>query len=138
LDRDAIRDLRLRTTGGAGIGYQFLENETWDVFNEVGISYVNEDFDLDEDDETFVAGRGAFHIGWWIIQEKLEFVEDAELLFSVQDLNDWFAISDSSLTWYWSERWSSEASLRYEYDNTPATGKKNWDLNVTLGLGYSF
>ncbi len=138
LDRDSIKDLQLRTSGGVGAGYQFIENETWNIFSETGLSYVNEDFELDADDATYVAGRAAFHAGWWIVQEKLQFEEDAELLLGIEDIDDWFAISDSSLTWYWSERWSSQAALRYEYDNTPATGKKNWDLNVTLGLGYSF
>ncbi len=138
LDRDAIRDLRLRTTGGTGLGYQFLETDIYNFFGESGISYVNEDFVLDADDETYVAGRVALHFAWWIIKEKLRFEEDAEMLFGFENTKDWFAISDSSLIWQWTERWSSQAGLRFEYDNTPATGREKTDTKYTLGIGYSF
>jgi putative salt-induced outer membrane protein YdiY len=138
LDRDAIRDLELRTTGGAGLGYQFLETDIYNLFTEAGVSYVNEDFMLDVDDQTYVAGRLAMHFGWWIIKDRLRFEEDAELLLGMTDLNDWFGISDSSLIWKWNSRLSSNASVRFEYDNTPATGRKRADTKYTLGIGYSF
>lgn len=138
LDRDEIKDLRLRTTGGGGLGYQFIENDIHNLFAEGGVSYVNEDFELDIDDETYVAGRLAGHFGWWIMKDRLLFEEDLEFLLSVEDTEDWIGISDTRLTWKWTDQWSMNGSVRFEYDNTPATGKKEEDVKYILGIGYSF
>ena len=138
LDRDAIRDLNLRTTGGAGAGYQFIENDTLDLFGEMGLSYVNEDFVNDFDDQSYVAGRVAGHFGWWILKDRLRFTEDLEVLLGIEDVDDWFAISESALTWKWTEQWSANAGIRFEYDNTPATGFDRADTKYTVGIGYSF
>lgn len=138
LDRDVIRDLDLRMTGGAGLGYQFLENDIHNLFGEAGLSYVNEDFGSDADDQSYVAGRIALHYGWWIIPDRLQFTEDAEVYLGIEDLDDWFAISETALMWKWTERWSANAGIRYEYDNTPATGYKRADTKYTVGIGYSF
>ena len=48
LDRDSMKELKLRTTGGAGLGYQFLETDIYNLYAEGGISYVNEDFKQDQ------------------------------------------------------------------------------------------
>ncbi len=138
LDRDVIRDLELRTTGGAGLGYQFLEDPIYNLFGEMGLSYVNEDFSQDADDQNYVAGRAALHYGWWILKERLEFTEDIEIFLGIEDIDDWFAISESGLSWKVNKRWSANASIRYEYDNTPATNFERSDTKYLLGIGYSF
>ncbi|MGC9326381.1 MAG: DUF481 domain-containing protein, partial [Candidatus Hinthialibacter sp.] len=109
LDRDVIRDLDLRMTGGAGLGYQFIENDIHNLFGEAGLSYVNEDFGSDSDDQSYVAGRIALHYGWWIIPDRLQFTEDAEVYLGIEDLDDWFGISETALMWKWTDRWSANA-----------------------------
>lgn len=138
LDRDVIRELNLRTTGGAGMGYQFIEDPILNLFGEAGISYVNEDYSQDDDDKNYVAGRLAGHFGWWIIKDKLEFKEDIEILLGIEDINDWFAISETGLVWKWNSHWSANAGVRYEYDNTPAKGYDRADTKYLVGVGYTF
>ncbi|HPP00194.1 MAG TPA: DUF481 domain-containing protein [bacterium] len=138
LDRDAIKDLELRTTGGAGLGYQFLETDIYDLFGEAGISYVNEDFSNDPDDQAYAAARFALGFGWWIVKDIVRFEENAEFLLSVEDTNDWLGISETSLIWKWTDQWSSRAGIRFEYDNTPATGFERADTKYMLGIGYTF
>lgn len=138
LDRDAIKDLELRSTGGAGLGYQFLETDIFDLFGEAGISYVNEDFSNDADDQAYAAARAALGFGWWIVKDVVRFEENAEVLVSVEDANDWLGISDTSLIWKWTDHWSSRAGVRFEYDNTPATGRERADTKYLLGIGYTF
>ena len=138
LDRDAIRDMNLRTTGGAGAGYQFLETDILNLFGEAGISYVNEDYGSDVDDKNYVAGRTAAHFSWWILKERLQFKEDLEVLLGIEDINDWYSISETALTWKWNQKWSTNAGVRFEYDNTPSTGYERADIKYTLGVGYSF
>ncbi len=138
LDRDEIKDLRLRSTGGLGLGYQWIETEIYNFFGEGGLSYVNEDFKLDVDDETYAAGRAAYHFDWWLIKDLLQFNHNTEFLLGFEDTEDWLAISDGSLMWKWTDRWSFNAGVRFEYDNTPATGRKSADWKYNVGVGYSF
>lgn len=138
IDRDAIKDLENRTTGGIGLGYQFIEKDYLKMYGEGGLSYVNENYGGSSDDTSYVAGRAAFNAEWWIIKEKLRFTENTELLFSLDNTDDWIAINEAGLTWNWTERWSTQAGVRFEYDNTPAKGQKEADTKYTLGVGYSF
>ncbi|MDX9753834.1 MAG: DUF481 domain-containing protein [bacterium] len=138
IDRDAIKDLENRTTGGLGLGYQFIEDDTWKIFGEGGLSYVNENYGNSADDSSYVAGRAAVSFEWWIVKEKLRFTETSELLLSLDDTDDWISINEAALTWKWNERWSSNAGIRYEFDNTPARGQEEGDTKYTLGVGYSF
>ena len=138
LDRDRIRDLDLRFTGGGGAGYQFYETDTFNLFGELGLSYVNEDFEVEADDESYAAGRAAYHFDWWILRDRLQFVQDVEFLLGLEDTDDWLGISTTALSWKWDEYWSSEASVRYDYDNTPARGRDEEDIAYMLGIGLSF
>jgi putative salt-induced outer membrane protein YdiY len=138
LDRDVIRDLDMRTTAGAGLGYQFIEDELYNLFGELGLSYVNEDYGNSIDDDSYVAGRTALHFDWWILKDRLKFTEDLEIFLGIEDLDDWFAISESGLVYKWTDQWSANAAIRFEYDNTPATGFKSTDTKYILGVGYSF
>ncbi len=138
LDRDRIRDLDLRFTGGGGAGYQFYETDIFNFFSETGLSYVNEDFELEADDESYAAGRLAYHFDWWILKERLQLAQDVEFLLGFEDTEDWLAISTTSLSWKWNDYWSSEASVRYDYDNTPARDHDEEDIAYLLGIGLSF
>ncbi len=137
-DRDIIRALDLRTSAGAGAGYQFWETEVYNLSGELGISYVNEDYDVASDDEDYIAARIGSHFDWWIIKDKLQYTQNAELLPGLQDVEDWYAIFDAILTWQWSEQWSMNGGVRLQYDNTPAVGQKEEDIEYLLGVGYSF
>lgn len=88
LDRDASKDLELRSTGGAEFGYQFWETDIIDLFGKAGISYVNENF-TNSPDQASAAGRAALGFGWWIVKDIVRFEENAEILVSVEDANDW-------------------------------------------------
>jgi hypothetical protein len=138
LDRDSIKDLELRTTAGTGAGYQILEDDTYTLSGEAGLSFVNETYANSIDDETYLAGRASASFIWWIVEDKLQFEEIAEILLSLDDRDDWIGISDSAITWKFNSRWSSQAAVRFEYDNTPATGQKETDTKYSVGIGYSF
>lgn len=138
LDRDAIKELELRSTGGAGLGYQFLENDIHTLFTEAGLSYVSEDYRNNDDDQTYAAGRFAGNFTWWIVKEKLLFTQGVEVLLSVEDVEDFIGISETGLNWYLTNRWYFNAGIRYEYDNTPAEGQERTDTKYLVGLGYEF
>lgn len=137
-DRDAIKELDLRTSAGLGAGYQLLETDIYNLFGEAGLSYVNEDYEADSDDQDYIAGRLASHFDWWIIEERLQLSNNIELLTGIQDLNDWLLIADLMLSYNWTEQWSLNGGVRLDYDNTPAVGQEREDIEYILGVGYTF
>ena len=137
LENDEFQNLRLRTSVGAGLGYQFIENERRNFFAEAGLSYVNEDFD-DSDDQGFLAGRLASHFDWWIVSEKIRFLQDTELLVSFDDIEDWLITTQTDLRWKLNSRWYTNAGVRFKYDNVPDLGAEEEDILYTLGFGYEF
>lgn len=137
-DRDVIRELDLRTSAGAGGGYQFWETEKHKLSGELGLSYVNEDYQLATDDQDYIAARLASNFDWWIIKDKLQYSQNVEFLPGLQDVQDWYAIFDTMLTWQWNKKWSMSGGVRIGYDNTPAKGLEKEDIEYLLGVGYSF
>ena len=44
LEKDMFQNVLLRTSTGAGVGYQFVETSRSTLFGEVGLAYVNEHY----------------------------------------------------------------------------------------------
>ena len=74
-EEDKFKDLNLRTTIGGGMGYQFFETSERSLSLEGGFTYVNNDYDLAED-EGYGTGRWAVRGGWrrqggvWPVDEQ--------------------------------------------------------------------
>lgn len=137
LETDEFKDLTLRTIVGAGLGYQFVETERANFFGEGGISYINENYD-EAEDESFAAGRLAYSLRYWLIQDKLRFLHDLEWLVSFENSSDWLLNTDTGLRLKISDRWSANASVLFSYDNEPAPGTEEEDTIYALGLAYEF
>jgi putative salt-induced outer membrane protein YdiY len=50
MEKDEFKDIKLRSSAGAGVGYQFWEGELSNLAVELGINYVNEDFENASDE----------------------------------------------------------------------------------------
>jgi hypothetical protein len=59
-EQDEFKDLDLRATLGVGAGYQFIESDPTNLSLEGGLSYVNENYIIAEDN-SFAAGRWALN-----------------------------------------------------------------------------
>ena len=81
VQEDKFRDLNLRTTLGGGAGYQFFDTEQRSLALEGGLTYVNEDYDL-ADDESFAAGRWALRYMQFLWNDKAQFFHDDEGIVS--------------------------------------------------------
>jgi len=137
LENDKFKDLRVRTSAGAGLGYQFVETKRVDFSVEGGVSYVNEDFYVAEDDD-FVAGRLASDFDAWIIEEWLRFLQSTSWLVNLSDTGDWLLYTDTSLRLKITKDWSASAGLIYNYESQPAPGTAKADTTYLLGLAYEF
>ena len=136
-ESDSNANLKLRTTAGVGAGYQFREDESWNVLGEAGLSYVDENFDGTTDDDDFIAARLAYKADYKV-DDKWSAGQGAELFPSLEDQNDVNARVDTHAKVSLSEKMFAQAQWIFTWDNTPATGADRVDNLFLLMLGWSF
>lgn len=135
---DDFADLNLRTTLGAGVGYQFLDAEDGgpvSFYEEVGISFFDEDFDNASDDR-YVAGRlsGKFD---WAVSDSTTFFHFHEFYSGFEDQDDLNADLETGLRFKITGNFIATAQVNFSWDNTPSPGNRRNDTEYLFGLGYS-
>ncbi len=141
---DRIMDLKYRWRFGTGVGYQWLEKEDlgWGKisFNqEVGMSYVFEKYDH-EDDDKFGTFRYAHHAAWEVAKvDGLDFVHNFEYLPQVDEWQDNYMIdTDIGLTYAFRANWQLIAKMEWDYKSKVGGDAKHSDIRYILGLGYKW
>ena len=88
-----FKDLDLRSTIGGGVGYQFWEDVRKKLSFELGVSYVDENFRIAEDN-AYAGGRWAINFNYWILPDKIELFHFQEGYFSLEDFKDMNLITE--------------------------------------------
>ena len=134
---DEIIGLNARTTLGVGAGYQIINEEHLQWDGELGVSFVDEDFENDVDDNDFTAARLATGLDW-IVNEQVTYGQDLTFLQSLDESDDYIITNDSRVSVKLSE--SMVASLQYlfNYDNTPPAGFDEDDHRFIATVGWTF
>jgi putative salt-induced outer membrane protein YdiY len=137
-EHDEFQDLDLRSTLGAGAGYQFFETETLNLSVGFGPVWVNEDFIEAEDDD--------YSAGQWLISYDQYFFDKFVQLFHLQ--TGWIALADSD-RWLIKTRqglrfpiyqgFTSTLQYNYDYNNNPSpSAEEKWDSQLMFLLGWQF
>jgi putative salt-induced outer membrane protein YdiY len=134
-DLNALLDLRL--IFGLGAGYQFIEDEHWNVNGEAGLSYVDENYKVDASDAEFLAARFAYKVEYKV-DDKWSAGQGAELYPSLEDKDDVNARVDTHAKVMLTDKMFAQAQWLFTWDNTPAAGAKRTDNLYLLALGWSF
>ncbi|MBK7645297.1 MAG: DUF481 domain-containing protein [Planctomycetes bacterium] len=136
-ENDYKSTLDLRTTIGAGLGYQFEDTPTWKLSGELGLSYVNEKYKDSTNDKDFVAARGAYT--WdYKPNEKYSLGQIGEIFPSLKNSDDVTARVDTKGRMNLTSTMFAQLEWLYQWNNTPASGAKRQDNLVMLGVGWSF
>lgn len=136
-ENDFKAALDLRTTIGAGLGYQFADTETWKLSGEAGVSYFDEDFKSDVDDKSYIAARVAYT--WdWKPSDKWTLAQNGQIFPSLEEIDDVYARLDTKARVEISGSMYGQVQWVYTWDNTPASGKERVDNLFIFGLGWSF
>jgi putative salt-induced outer membrane protein YdiY len=136
VERDRIADLDLRLTAGLGAGYQWIESPDLNVSTEAGLSWLFEDVERGEDDETIVL-RLAYHVDKRF-HDRLLCFHDLEAFPSVEDFSDVFLTTQAGLRVSLTQVMFAESKVVLDYDSTPAPGSAETDLTYLLSLGVKF
>lgn len=136
LEYDEFRNFDLRLTADAGIGYQFIDNDTTNLLARAGFGGSKE-FGSPDDDFKPEAVFGAEFSHQISSRQSLEFSVD--YYPSVEDLND-FRVN-SVLNWVFVLDEANNLSLKLgiidRYDSTPSGAKYN-DIDYSLLLLWAF
>ncbi|CAH0992397.1 hypothetical protein SIN8267_02517 [Sinobacterium norvegicum] len=138
---DEFKDIRSRYAGGAGFGYQFLENEFVELSMEGGLNYVSEDYIVAiDEDRNRPAFRWAADYRWYVEGRGngLEFFYNHEYLISLRQASDWEFNANTGMSYPITGKISASLSLSYDYDGDPPETKEAQDAVWLLGLDYNW
>jgi putative salt-induced outer membrane protein YdiY len=134
---DHVAELDLRYILGAGSGYQWVESEKTKWGTELGLSYVDEDFEDDTADADFVSARVGSILSHQI-SKSASFEQVAEAFQSLEDSEDAVARIDNRLKLNITGKWIAQIQYVLDFDSSTPNFVKESDHRVVLGLGWSF
>lgn len=134
---DTLADIDLRFTAGAGLGYQWIEEEDIKFATELGLSYFSEDYRSATPSTDTIAVRGAYYLDWQL-SEDTQFLQDVEVLPGLETSDDIFLTKDSRIRTSLTDSMFAQAQWIMIYDNTPSPGLERVDHRFLLSLGWSF
>ena len=135
VQEDKFRDLNLRTTLGGGAGYQFFDTEQRSLSLEGGLTYVNEDYDL-ADDESFAAGRWAVRYAEMLFGGATQFFHDHEGIVSIEDPDDMIFRAQTGFRFPLVKNLSGTLQYNVDWQNTPPEGFDSTDSAYVVSVGY--
>lgn len=136
VERDRIAELSLRLTPAVGAGYQWIERPDFNLSTEGGLAFIHEEFDNDGTNDS-VSLKLAYHVDKKL-REGIKAFHNLTYFPSLQNLNDYYVLTDAGLRVDLTERFFTEFKVELKYDATPAPGASRSDLRYILGVGWSF
>jgi putative salt-induced outer membrane protein YdiY len=135
-ENDKFKDIRLRSTVGLGSGYQFFESEKTNLSLESGLTYVQTNFIVGED-EAYPAVRWALKYDH-LLFSKLRFFHAHEAYVGLESNDQMFVRSQTGLRVPLMDRLNATAQYNVDWENTPTEGRVKTDKTLLLTLGYTW
>ncbi len=133
---DKFAAVKARWLPSVGIGYWFSDEMPFKAMLEGSLGYQITDFyGWNDDGEVMVIMRGFLSAK---IFDSFILTQDLAFYPSVQDVDNYRLISETSLSLPIKDNLSVKISLLDEYDNSPAQDKKKNDLHLISALSWSF
>lgn len=138
---DTLANIDLRFTGGAGLGYTVIENDTTTLLVEAGLSYFNESYrvvaDGDEDSQDYLAARAAYKLSH-ALTAKTKLLHGVEAFPSLEDSSDIYLQAKTEVVTSLTESMIGSVGWILDYDNTPSPGTERADNRILVSVGWSF
>jgi len=134
---DRFKDIRLKSSLGLGLGYQFLETAVTKLSFELSGSYVNEDH-IVADDKEFTSSRWSLNAAHFLYEDLLELFHKQSGLVSLIDTADTSIQAQTGLRFRIYDGLVATAQLNHNWDNTPSPGLRRLDETYLLTFGHKF
>ncbi len=139
LEHDKFADLDLRSTAGPLVGYQWYESNELNISTATGVSYVDENFIEDTDnDDSYVA------LPWSINFDKMLFDEFVQVyhkqigFWNIEDTGDVVWDPWTGLRFPLTHGIVATTEFKLEIDTGAAEDASEYDSTYTLKLGYQW
>ncbi len=133
---DKFADLDLRTLTGPYIGRQFFDNNLLNMHAEVGVVYVDEQFDVAEDSD-FWGSNWEVRLVSGIIP-KLELYLNQDGVLNINDTSESIANTTFGIRFPLIYGLQLAAEARWEYDGGAADDVDDTDETYNFKLGYAW
>ncbi len=136
-EKDDFKEMEVRKTAGAGLGYQVIDTDFVVLDLEGGLNYIVEEFEGGADNE-----KGALRLTtdfeWQLRDNGLSFFHRNLLWQTFESGDDWELETETGFLLPILGRLSSELKLEYDYDNLPAEEDEQVDRVWTMGVRYDW
>jgi len=143
-ERDDFADLSHLVTLGAGPGYQFWQSDEKNLSIEVGSGYVFEKYSVaqeslgGQDHREYAAAVWAMSFDMYLFNRKIQPFHNNLGSISLEDSSVWRLRTRTGvrvpLVW----KFFSTVQYNYDWVNSPADGKKEYDEAILFKLGCSW
>ncbi|HUW29297.1 MAG TPA: DUF481 domain-containing protein [Sulfuriferula sp.] len=136
-EQDKLASIDLRSTLGAGSGYQIYRGENLNLGVESGLSFIRTNFkNAPTDNETTLRLGANYDQYFWNRGLKVE--NSSEIFLPVAGYDDLLLRSKTALLVPIGKNITSGLSFTVDWDRTPALGKKSLDRSLQATFGYGF
>jgi len=137
-EHDEFKDLNLRSTLGAGAGYQVFETPLLNLSLSAGLAKVDENYDVAEDND-YSAGQWSVNYDQYFFKKFVQLFHVHTGFVSLEDTNDWFLNTRTGLRFPLYKGVTATLQYNYDYDNQPSVNaEKKEDTKFIFLLGYEF
>ena len=135
-ERDRVAELDLRAFLGAGVGYQWVENDVWNFYTEAGLGWTYEDYETIGDDD-YVTARLAYHYDR-ALRDGVAFVHNLEYLPSLEDGDKFNLNADAGLRVDLTDTLFAEFKVEWKHNSEPPADIEKDDLRYIVNAGWRF
>ena len=137
LEQDDIADLDLRTTIGAGLGYEPYSQDDLNLQMVLGPTYLREEFDNGTRDSS-IATRWALDYDQKVLDERFDIFHNHEVLVPGDDVGAFLFESRTGARVPITKGIVATGEIDFDWDNDPATGIVEDDTTYAVKLGYEW
>ncbi len=135
-EADNAAGVDLRTTIGAGLGYQFKDSDKFKLSGEAGLSWFNEEFESGTEND-YISARLAYN--WaYLLSDKWAFEQSGEIFPSLEDSEDVYTKIDTRAKATLTDNMFAQLQWVWDWDNTPAPGNERADHLYLITVGWKF
>lgn len=137
LEQDRLASINLRTTLGAGSGYQIYRGENLNLGLESGLSAIRTNFS-NASPVNEAALRLAVEYDQYFWNRALKVENSSEVFLPVTSYDDLLLRSKTGLMIPVGKSITTGLTFTVDWDHKPAAGKKSLDTSLQATLGYGF
>ncbi|MEN8200324.1 MAG: DUF481 domain-containing protein [Thermodesulfobacteriota bacterium] len=133
-----FKDLRLRTTLGVGIGYQFFESDLLYLSFSTGPAYIDKDYILAPDDN-FPAAHWNLKYEQYFFDKSLQLFHSSYGYLHLDDSEDWTVDTRQGFRFPIYKGFTGTIQYSYDFENKPSRDAiTDYDSSLSFHLGYEF